>query len=55
MFDFDAGKYAIYVWGAYGAAGAALLWMVADTCARARYWRRKAEQAEARRDAGREA
>lgn len=46
MFDFDAGKYALYVWGAWGATGVVFLWMVADSCLRARLWRRRAERAE---------
>lgn len=51
LFDFDAGKYALYVWGAWGATGAAFLWMIADSCLRARLWRRRAERAEQARDA----
>lgn len=46
LFDFDAGKYALYVWGAWGATGLAFVWMVADSCLRARAWRRRAERAE---------
>ena len=51
IFDFDAGKYALYVWGAWGATGVVFLWMVADSCLRARLWRRRAERAERARDA----
>ena len=36
--------YAAYVWPAYGLSAAVLLWLVADTLARARRWRREAEQ-----------
>jgi len=49
MLDFDAGKYAPYVWTAYGLTAAVFALMVADTLARARRWRRKAQQREADR------
>jgi heme exporter protein D len=47
MLDFDAGKYAPYVWTAYGLTAAIFVLMVTDTLARARRWRRKARQGEA--------
>jgi heme exporter protein D len=53
IFDFDAGKYALYVWGAWGATALVFLWMVADSVLRARTWRRRAERAEQARDGGR--
>lgn len=46
LFDFDAGKYAFYVWGAFSITGAAVLWMIADSCFRTRHWRRKADKAQ---------
>lgn len=46
MLDFDAGKYAPYVWTAYGLTAAIFGLMVADTLARARRWRRRAERRE---------
>lgn len=54
-FDFDAGKYAFYVWGAFSVTGAALLWMIADSCLRSRHWRRKAQKAQDGADAARKA
>ena len=42
--DLDAGKYAAYVWPAFAAVAAVFAWMVADTLARARRWRREAEK-----------
>lgn len=41
--DFDAGKYAPYVWPAFAAAAAVFAWMILDSLARARRWRREAE------------
>ena len=52
LFDFDAGKYAFYVWGAFTITGVAVVWMIADSCLRTRHWRRKAEKAQGGRDAG---
>ena len=37
------GKYAAYVWPAYGAVAVVFAWMVADSLVRARRWKRKAE------------
>lgn len=50
IFDFDAGKYALYVWGAWGATAVVFLWMIADSCLRTRRWRRRAEQGERMRE-----
>ncbi len=47
MLDFDAGKYAAYVWPAYGLTAIVIGGMVADTLARARRWRREVEAREA--------
>jgi heme exporter protein D len=41
--DFDMGKYAAYVWPAYAAVAVVFAWMVLDSLARARRWKRKAE------------
>jgi heme exporter protein D len=44
--DFDAGKYAPFVWPAYGLTAAVLTWLVIDSLARATRWRRAAERHE---------
>ena len=49
MMNFDYGKYALFIWPAFALTGAALVWMVADTLLRARYWRRQAQMLEAKR------
>ena len=49
--DFDAGKYAAFVWPAYGLTAAVLLWLVIDSLARAARWRRAAQSHE--KDGGR--
>lgn len=46
MFDFNAGKYAVFVWPAYAATALIFLALIADTLARARRWRRAAEKDE---------
>jgi heme exporter protein D len=45
MLDFDAGKYAAFVWPAFAATALAFGWMITDSLLRARSWRRKAEAA----------
>ena len=52
-FDFDMGKYAVYVWPAFAVTAAAFAWMIADSLASARRWRREAERRQAQRDADR--
>ena len=47
MLDFNAGKYAAFVWPAYGLTAIVIGGMVADTLARARKWRREVEAREA--------
>jgi heme exporter protein D len=42
----SAGKYAAFVWPAYGVSLAGFAWMIVDTLARARRWRRRAERLE---------
>ena len=49
-FDFDAGKYAVYVWPAFAVTVAAFVWMIADSLASARRWRREAERLQGLRD-----
>jgi len=36
-------KYGAYVWPAYAAVAAVFAWMIFDSLARARRWKRKAE------------
>ncbi|HEX8231929.1 MAG TPA: heme exporter protein CcmD [Caulobacteraceae bacterium] len=43
-FDFEMGRYGLYVWGAYAASAAVLAAVVADTLRRAAKWRREAER-----------
>ena len=50
MLDFDAGKYAAFVWPAYGLTATVFALLIADTLARARRWRRAVERSE--REAG---
>jgi heme exporter protein D len=42
--DFDAGQYGLYVWGAFAAVAVVFAWMIADSLARARKWRKEAEK-----------
>ena len=46
MLDFDAGKYALFVWPAFAVTAAVLGWMVADSLVRARKWKRALERLE---------
>lgn len=39
-----AGKYAAFIWPAYGTCALVFTWMIADTLALARHWRTKAER-----------
>ena len=47
MLDFNAGKYAAFVWPAYALSVIVIGALVADTLARARRWRRAVEAREA--------
>ena len=49
--DLDAGKYAFYVWTAYGASAVIIVAMIADTLVRSAKWRRRAERLQAEKDA----
>jgi heme exporter protein D len=44
MLDLDAGKYAAFVWPAYGLTALVFAGMIFFTLASARRWRRRAEQ-----------
>jgi heme exporter protein D len=44
MVDLDAGQYAAFVWPAMAVTVAVFAWMIADSLARARKWRREAEK-----------
>lgn len=50
-FDFDAGKYAFFVWTGYGATAVVVAAMAADTLRRSAKWRREAERLQAEKDA----
>jgi heme exporter protein D len=39
-----AGRYAAFIWPAYGACALLFAWMIVDTLARARHWRAEAER-----------
>jgi heme exporter protein D len=45
--DFDAGKYAIYLWPAFGITALAFAWMIADSLAMARRWKAEVARREA--------
>ncbi len=42
----SAGKYAAYIWPAYAVSALGFTWMILDTLARARRWKRKADRLE---------
>lgn len=50
-FDFDAGKYAVYVWPAFAVSAAAFVWMIAGSLLLSRRWKRETERLQARLDA----
>jgi heme exporter protein D len=50
-FDFDAGKYAIYLWPAFAISAAGFAWLIIDSVTFARRWRREAERRQAELDA----
>lgn len=49
-FDFDAGKHAIYLWPAFAVSAVAFVWLIGDSLAMARRWRREAERLQAELD-----
>ena len=50
-FDFDAGKYAIYLWPAFAISALAFAWMITSSLLMARCWRREAERLQAELEA----
>ena len=50
-FDFDAGKYAFFVWTSYGVSALVVAWMIFDSFSRAAKWRKEAERLQAQKDA----
>jgi heme exporter protein D len=40
----EAGKYAAYVWPAYGLSALTFVWMLVDSLARARRWKARADE-----------
>ena len=52
MPDFDAGKYALYVWPAYGVTLVVFVGMIVASLGFSRRWRRKAEELKAPQDTG---
>ncbi len=46
----SAGRYAAFVWPAYGVTILGFAWMIVDTLARARRWRRRTETMEKARE-----
>ncbi len=42
-----AGKYAAFIWPAYGACALVFAWMTVDSLSRARYWRARAQRPDA--------
>ncbi|MFZ5668115.1 MAG: heme exporter protein CcmD [Pseudomonadota bacterium] len=47
MPDFDAGRYAVFVWPAFAVTALTFAALIVDSLARARRWRREAERREA--------
>ena len=52
--DFDAGKYAVYMWPAFGITAIAFAWMIVDSLVQARRWKRELERLQAQDTASRE-
>jgi len=52
MPDFDAGKYAAYIWPAYILTAGFFVWATASSLVSARRWRREAERLQAEKNAG---
>lgn len=44
MLDFDAGKYAAFVWSAFGLTVVVFAAMIVSALAHARRWKRRAEE-----------
>ncbi len=46
MLDFNAGKYAVFVWSAYGLSAVVFLGLILDSLLGARRWKREVEKRE---------
>ena len=46
MLDLDAGKYALFIWPAYGITALVLGWMIVSSLASSRRWKREVERLE---------
>ncbi len=46
MLDFNAGKYAVFVWSAYGLSALVFLALILDSLSSARRWKREVERRE---------
>jgi heme exporter protein D len=46
MLDFNAGKYAVFVWSAYGLTALVFLALILDSLLGARRWRREVKRRE---------
>ncbi len=46
MLDFNAGKYAVFVWSAYGLSALVFLVLILDSLLGARRWKREVERRE---------
>lgn len=46
----SAGKYAAFIWPAFGVSALGFGWMIIDTLGRARRWRQKADRLEKTRE-----
>jgi heme exporter protein D len=46
MLDFNAGKYAVFVWSAYGLSAVVFLGLIVSSLLGARHWRREVERGE---------
>jgi heme exporter protein D len=49
LLGLPGGKYALYIWPAYGLTALGFAWMIVDTLLRARRWKRLAERLERER------
>lgn len=49
MLDFDAGKYAIFVWPAFAVTALVFAGMIVSSLAHARRWKKRAQELDARR------
>ena len=55
MLDLDTGKYALYVWPAFGVTALAFAWMIWSSLSFSRRWRKRSEELKASRPADRDA